>query len=112
VRVHAVEEYYQRGERDFAKCSSARLQRAEIGTHAGAADTSLTLAVDRALVRADRLHDDAAFGAAEGVQGDPRRRARRAGKSGVDLIVARHASGDREATCSGVEDAKPAAPAS
>ena len=43
---------------------------AEIGTHAGLADTSLTLALDPALVRSDRL---AAPLGAGGVDGDPRR---------------------------------------
>jgi creatinine amidohydrolase/Fe(II)-dependent formamide hydrolase-like protein len=57
--------------------------------HAGAADTSLALAVDEQLVRGARLHDGSALTAAEGVSGDPRRASAAAGRAGLDLIVAR-----------------------
>jgi creatinine amidohydrolase/Fe(II)-dependent formamide hydrolase-like protein len=91
VRVHAVEEYYQAAAGgDFAQALKREgFSAAEIGTHAGVADTSLMLAIDPRLVRSDRLHDGTPLGAAEGVQGDPRRSSAAAGKSGVDLIVAR-----------------------
>jgi creatinine amidohydrolase/Fe(II)-dependent formamide hydrolase-like protein len=91
VRVHAVEDYYQAtAGGDFAQALKRDgFSAAEIGTHAGAADTSLMLAVDPRLVRTDRLHDGTPLGAAEGVQGDPRRSSAAAGKSGVDLVVAR-----------------------
>jgi len=90
VRVHAVDDYYQAASGEFAQVLKREgFSAAEIGTHAGTADTSLMLAVDPRLVRSDRLHDGAALGAAEGVQGDPRRSSATAGKTGVDLIVAR-----------------------
>jgi creatinine amidohydrolase/Fe(II)-dependent formamide hydrolase-like protein len=43
VRVHAVEEYYRAADRGFAELLKKRgLSDAEIGEHAGAADTSLS----------------------------------------------------------------------
>ena len=90
VRVHAVEEYYRAAGRDFAQALRRQgFSDAEIGTHAGAADTSLALAVDEQLVRSARLHDGSALGVAEGVHGDPRRASAAAGRAGVELIVAR-----------------------
>jgi len=90
VRVHAVEEYYRASDREFAALLRKQgLSDAEIGSHAGAADTSLALAADPQLVRSARLHDGAAPGAAEGVSGDPRRASAALGKAGLDLIVAR-----------------------
>ncbi len=91
VRVHAVEDYYQAaaGGDYFQALKREGFSAAEIGTHAGVADTSLMLAIDPRLVRSDRLRDGTPLGPAEGVQGDPRRSSAAAGKSGVDLIVAR-----------------------
>jgi len=90
VRVHAIEEYYRAADRDFAQALRAQgFSDAEIGTHAGAADTSLALAVDEQLVRSAHLHDGSALGVAEGVHGDPRRASAALGRAGVDLIVAR-----------------------
>ena len=90
VRVHAIEEYYRAAERDFAQALRQQgFSDAEIGIHAGAADTSLSLAVDEQLVRSARLHDGSALGPAEGVHGDPRRASVAAGRAGIDLIVAR-----------------------
>jgi len=90
VRVHAIEEYYRASDREFAALLKKQgLSDAEIGIHAGAADTSLTLAVDAQLVRSARLNDAAAAGAAEGVSGDPRRASAALGNAGLDLIVAR-----------------------
>jgi creatinine amidohydrolase/Fe(II)-dependent formamide hydrolase-like protein len=90
TRVHAVEEYYRSADREVALALRQQgLGDAEIGTHAGAADTSLSLAVDERLVRADRLNDPGARLAANGVEGDPRRASAAAGRAGVDRIVAR-----------------------
>jgi creatinine amidohydrolase/Fe(II)-dependent formamide hydrolase-like protein len=90
VRVHAIEEYYLAADRGFAELlRKDGLSDAEIGKHAGAADTSLALAVDAQLVRSERLHDGSALGAPEGVSGDPRRASAAAGRAGLDLIVAR-----------------------
>jgi len=90
VRVHAIGEYYQAVERDFAQALREQgFSAGEIGTHAGAADTSLSLAIDEQLVRSARLKDGSALGSAEGVSGDPRRASAAAGRAGIDLIVAR-----------------------
>jgi len=90
VRVHAIEEYYRVADRDFAQALRQQgFSDAEIGTHAGAADTSLSLAIDEQLVRSARLKDGSRLGSAEGVAGDPRRASAAAGRAGIDLIVAR-----------------------
>jgi creatinine amidohydrolase len=90
VRVHAVDEYYRAADRGFAEMLRKEgLSDAEIGSHAGAADTALSLALDEQLVRSARLRDGSALGAAEGVSGDPRRASAALGRAGVDAIVAR-----------------------
>jgi creatinine amidohydrolase/Fe(II)-dependent formamide hydrolase-like protein len=90
VRVHAIEEYYRSADREIAQALRRQgLSDAEIGSHAGAADTSLALGVDEQLVRAARLKDGSTLGSAEGVQGDPRRASASAGRAAADLIVAR-----------------------
>lgn len=88
VRVHAVEEYYRVTQREYVQALKSRGYRdEEIGTHAGLADTSLSLAVDPRLVRTDRLLSGTKFGSAEGVQGDPRRSSAELGRLGMDAIV-------------------------
>jgi creatinine amidohydrolase/Fe(II)-dependent formamide hydrolase-like protein len=89
IRAHAITEYYRVTETEYPKALRSRgFADAEIGTHAGLADTSLALAVDPHLVRADRLRSGAPLGSAEGVYGDPRRASAELGQSGVELIVA------------------------
>ena len=90
VRVHAVDEYYRASEGEFGRLLKGKGYREdEIGTHAGLADTSLMLALDPRLVRADRLKSDAARDSGDGVHGDPRRSSAELGQIGVDLIVTR-----------------------
>jgi creatinine amidohydrolase len=87
VRVHAVPEYYQAADAGFSQQLRARgYSDAEIGTHAGLADTSLALAIDPGLVRADKLASRP--DAAAGVYGDPRRASAELGQPGIDAIVA------------------------
>jgi creatinine amidohydrolase/Fe(II)-dependent formamide hydrolase-like protein len=89
VRVHAVLEYYRATETTYVDALRRRgLSAAEIGTHAGLADTSLMLATDPSLVRADRLLSDERLSAENGVYGDPRRSSAELGQLGVDAIVA------------------------
>jgi creatinine amidohydrolase/Fe(II)-dependent formamide hydrolase-like protein len=96
VRVLAVTEYYRAAQVDFAAALRQRgYSDAEIGLHAGLADTALTLAVDPQLVRSDRLRQPLA--AADGVQGDPRRATAEIGQAGVDLIVAKTVAAIRKA---------------
>jgi creatinine amidohydrolase/Fe(II)-dependent formamide hydrolase-like protein len=90
VRVHAVIEYYDVTQTDYVKALKSRgYSDEEIGTHAGLADTSLTLALAPHLVRADSLRSGPKLGRADGVYGDPRRSSAELGQIGVDLIVAR-----------------------
>jgi creatinine amidohydrolase len=89
VRAHAIEEYYRALDTDFSQSLKGKgFTDAEIGEHAGLADTSLALAIDANLVRADRLKA-ATKGKADGVHGDPRRATAEIGKAGLDLTVER-----------------------
>jgi creatinine amidohydrolase/Fe(II)-dependent formamide hydrolase-like protein len=96
VRAHALDEYYASEEAFSESLKGRGFSVAEIGTHAGLADTSLALAIDPALVRADRMKSNA--GKAEGVYGDPRRASAELGKAGVDAIVQRSVQAIRQAT--------------
>src|SRR5438445_8380195 len=82
VRAHGIEEYYHASQAEFARLLTSKgFRAAEVGTHAGLADTALMLATDPRLVRGDRLKPG------EGVNGDPRRANAELGQLGVDLIV-------------------------
>ncbi len=95
ARAFAIDEYYRASTEGFGKALKARgYTDAEIGQHAGVADTSLALAVDPALVRGDRLREPPAAG----VAGDPRRATADLGKVGVDAIVAETVTAIRKAT--------------
>jgi creatinine amidohydrolase len=98
VRVTAQVDYYRLASTRYAALLRARgYSDAEIGTHAGLADTSLALAVDPGLVRKERLSDKAPLGAADGVYGDPRRSSADLGQLGVDVIVRETAAAIRQA---------------
>jgi creatinine amidohydrolase/Fe(II)-dependent formamide hydrolase-like protein len=88
-RVHALLDYYRVTQAAYVEALKARGFTAdEIGTHAGLADTSLSLAVDPALVRAGSLAREPKAGAHEGVYGDPRRSSAELGQLGIDQVVA------------------------
>ncbi|HXF77552.1 MAG TPA: creatininase family protein [Usitatibacter sp.] len=96
VRANAVDEYYTAISTEYSKALAARgFAEDEIGTHAGLADTSLTLAIDPSLVRTDRLRGSNSK--EEGVSGDPERSSTDLGKIGVDLVVKRTAEAIRAA---------------
>lgn len=100
VRAYAVVEYYREATDGFAKILKARgYADAEIGLHAGLADTSLALAVDPGLVRLAQLHA-AAGSAVAGVSGDPRRATAELGKTGADAIVIKSVAAIRAAVAS------------
>ena len=85
VRVLAPVEYYRAASTEFAQALRRRgYTDAEIGTHAGLADTALSMALTPALVRNDRLANAAST---PGVTGDPRRASAELGEIGVNLIV-------------------------
>ena len=95
--MHALAEYYAAATSDYARRLESRgFSAAEIGSHAGLADTSLALAVDPRLVRAEAL--DKAHDAKAGVYGDPRRASAELGAGAVDDIVARSVTAIRHAT--------------
>ena len=98
-RVHALVDYYQASGAGHAQVLAGRgFSAAEIGSHAGLADTSLALAVDPSLVRMDQLQRAAKAGDREGVWGDPRRATAELGQLGVDRIVAVSVAAIRERT--------------
>lgn len=87
-RVHALAEYYRVTQTAYvADLKSRGFSDAEIGTHAGLADTALAMAVDKSLVRADMLASGVKSGEREGVHGDPRRATAELGQLGVQRIV-------------------------
>lgn len=74
---------------------------AEIGTHAGLADTSLQLAVAPQMVRLEQLRSGPKLGPAQGVYGgDPRRSSVALGQLGVDAIVSRTIDAIKQETVS------------
>lgn len=88
ARAHALAAYYRAAAADFPAALRAHgYSEAEIGTHAGLADTALALAVDPALVREDILRAGRDLDAAHGVYGDPRRATAALGAPGIDDIV-------------------------
>jgi creatinine amidohydrolase/Fe(II)-dependent formamide hydrolase-like protein len=88
ARVLALSDYYQTTQTEYVQTLKARgYSAAEIGTHAGLADTSLAMAVDPALVRTDRLFDAKGFSPADGTYGDPRRSNAETGRLGVQQII-------------------------
>jgi creatinine amidohydrolase/Fe(II)-dependent formamide hydrolase-like protein len=94
ARAHFVADYYQAGQQPFIRLLRERgLSDAQIGTHAGAADTSLMLAVDSSRVASAKITAQAA-----GVSGDPARASAELGKLGTDLIVQHSVAAIRSAT--------------
>jgi creatinine amidohydrolase len=97
ARVLVPPEYYRAADQAFAAKLLARGYRAdEIGTHAGLADTSLTLAVAPSLVRVDEMR--AAPSVTQGVYGDPRRSSAELGEIAANAIVADTVAAIRSAT--------------
>ncbi len=97
AHAQAIEEYYRASSKGFADLLRKRgFTPAEIGEHAGLADTSLALAIDPGLVRTDAM-GAALTGPSSGVSGDPRRASAELGRAGVDLIVARTVDAIRKA---------------
>ena len=98
ARAYFIDAYYGTVQGDYVRALRERgLTAAQIGTHAGVADTSLLLAMSPESVRLDRLAEAHAMGAAGGAAGDPRASSAALGQIGVDLIVARTAAAIRQA---------------
>ena len=93
ARVHAIGEYYHAATGEFAESLRRQgFKDADIGPHAGLADTSLMLAVDPRLVRSDRLQKS------DGVTGDPQRASAQLGQGAADVIVLQTVAAIRAAT--------------
>ena len=83
-RAHAPLEYYHITQTAYVAALKAHgVADAEMGSHAGLADTALSLAVDPALVRADKL----AGPYPAGVTGNPKRATAELGEIGTKLVV-------------------------
>ena len=83
-RAHAPLEYYRITQTAYVAALKAHgVSDAELGSHAGLADTALSLAVDPTLVRADKL----AGPYPAGVTGNPRRATAELGELGTKLVV-------------------------
>ena len=88
TRLHFVPEYYRSAQTTYLDALKAKgLTQAEIGTHAGSADTSLLMAIDASLVKPERFTDAARLGKSGGVAGDPRASTAANGQLGVDAVV-------------------------
>ena len=89
ARAHFIAEYYRVSQGQYAQALLGHgARQAELGTHAGLADTSLMMAVDPNLVRADKLPQAGKLGAADGIYGgEPSRSSAQLGQLGVSLIV-------------------------
>ena len=86
----ALSAYYQASQAPFSQALRAKgYSDTEIGSHAGLADTSMMLAIDKSLVRVDLLAQAARAGASDGVYGDPRKSSAELGKLGLRIIVER-----------------------
>jgi creatinine amidohydrolase len=84
----ALDEYYRVTQTDYVQALKAKgVAAAEIGSHAGLADTSLALAVDPALVRAAVVAARLPAAQNDGASGDPRRSSADLGHLGVERIV-------------------------
>ena len=99
ARAHYLGEYYSATQTTYLQALKARgLSDAQIGTHAGLADTSLQLALEPGMVRPGKLAAAAAGGRAAGTYGDPRASSAELGQLGVDAIVSQSTAAVRRAT--------------
>ena len=87
-RVHALLDYYRVTQTTYVATLPAKgFSDADIGQHAGLADTSLALAVDPALVRKDQMVGTKSSDKAFGVSGDPRHSTAELGQLGLQQII-------------------------
>jgi len=88
VRVIALSDYYRLSSSGFdAALKKQGFTDAEIGIHAGLADTALMMAVDKNGVRSEAMLRNLKPTIRDGVTGDPRRATAELGHYGVQLIV-------------------------
>ena len=99
ARAHFIGEYYAVTQTTYIDALKARgLSAAQIGTHAGVADTALLMAVAPQMVKPELLALAAREGKAGGTGGDPRAATAELGQLGVDAIVSQTVDAIRRAT--------------
>jgi len=99
ARAHFIDEYYRITQTAYVQALHAKgLNDAQIGQHAGTADTALMLATDAARVRPEQYAAAAQGAPGNGVNGDPRPSSVALGQAGVDLIVSHSVAAIRKAT--------------
>ena len=87
-RMHVIGEYYQASQSAYITALKEKgLSDAEIGTHAGSADTSLLMAIEPAMVKPDKFAEAAKNGRAGGTLGDPRAATAALGQIAADAMV-------------------------
>lgn len=88
TRAHFVGEYYRATQSTYVDALKAKgLSEAQIGIHAGTADTSLSMAIDPSLVKPGLFGQAAREGRTGGTNGDPRPSSAALGQLGVDAVV-------------------------
>lgn len=88
TRAHYVADYYRAADKGFAQALRSKgFTSAQIGAHAGLADTSLMLAVDPNLVRMDKLGGASTPESVTGISGEPKASSAVLGKLGTELII-------------------------
>jgi creatinine amidohydrolase/Fe(II)-dependent formamide hydrolase-like protein len=88
ARAHFIPQYYRATQTTYVAALRARgYSLAQIGTHAGLADTALTLAIDPQMVRAQRIRTGGRLSLADGVHGDPTGATAALGQIGVIAII-------------------------
>jgi creatinine amidohydrolase len=96
ARAHFIDAYYRVTQTAYVQALRTKgLSDAEIGSHAGAADTSLMMAINPAMVRNDQLASASDKGS--GVAGDPRLSTPALGELGVQQIVSETVAAIRKA---------------
>jgi creatinine amidohydrolase/Fe(II)-dependent formamide hydrolase-like protein len=88
ARAHFIATFYDAAQTTYVQALKAKgLTDAQIGSHAGSADTALLMATDPSMVRVDLFANAAREGVATGTRGDPRAATAALGQMGVDAIV-------------------------
>ena len=88
ARMHFVGDYYKATQASYIAALQAKgLSDAEIGTHAGSADTSLLMAIEPAMVKPDKFAEAAKEGRVGGALGDPRASSAALGQLAADAMV-------------------------
>lgn len=97
-RALALTAYYEASQAPYIQVLRGKgYLDTEIGTHAGLADTSMMLAIDKSLVRLELLAEGAKTAPADGVYGDPRKSSAELGQLGIRGIVDRSVQAIQEA---------------